>query len=54
MLVNLMTDEIVTQHLNYNEDKDKLPKRRYFYCLLGTPQPDYINNFIKHDSGQQN
>ena len=37
----------VMQHLDYYSDSPDLPEKWYFYSVVGTVAPDYLNNIIQ-------
>ena len=47
-------DATIVGHLHYYPDIKELPDHTFFYNVLGTLQPDYLSNLIKHANRVRN
>lgn len=47
MIENVKGDATVVAHLDYYDDDPVMPEREFFYKVLGTLQPDYLQRLIK-------
>ncbi len=45
---------MIDSHLHYYPDIKELPDHTLFYNVLGTLQPDYLSNLIKHANRVRN
>ncbi len=47
-------DKAIISHLNYYSDVKELPDHEFFYTILGSLQPEYVQGLISHANRLRN